>query len=44
MVEYKSRDDVREAIRMLDGAILHDRRVRIVEVDLHQILISHSIP
>ncbi len=32
VVEYKNRDDVYEALRTLDGAILHDRRVRIVEV------------
>ena len=32
VVEYKNRDDVHEALRTLDGAILHDRRVRIVEV------------
>jgi RNA recognition motif-containing protein len=34
VVEYKNRDDVYEAVRSLDGAVLHDRRVRVVEVAL----------
>ena len=32
VVEYKNREDMYEAIRMLDGSTLHDRRVRVVEV------------